>query len=167
MAVEMHGGTVAAFSEGHGKGSQFVVRLPLAAPAVSSAVVADVPAAKAPKRKILVVDDNRDAARSLAILLGIMGNETRTAHDGLEALELAPDFAPDLVMLDLGMPKLNGYETARRIREQPWGQVMQLVALTGWGQDEDKRKSYEAGFNSHIVKPIEPTALAKLLADIR
>ncbi len=114
-------------------------------------------------RRILVVDDNHDAAMSLAMMLEIMGNETQTAHDGLEALEIAESFAPDLVMLDIGMPKLNGYETARRIRQQPWGRGMKLVALTGWGQDEDRRKSEEAGFNSHMVKPIDPTALDQLL----
>jgi CheY-like chemotaxis protein len=96
-----------------------------------------------------------------------MGNEARTAHDGLEALDVAAAYKPDLILLDIGMPRLNGYETAKRIREQPWGLGVVLVALTGWGQEEDRRKSEEAGFDSHIVKPIDPAALEKLLANLQ
>jgi CheY-like chemotaxis protein len=95
-----------------------------------------------------------------------MGNETQTAHDGYEALDVAAAFRPDLVMLDIGMPRLSGYDTARRIREQPWGRGMVLVALTGWGQEEDRRKSKDAGFDSHLVKPIEPGAMERLLAGL-
>ena len=114
--------------------------------------------------RILVVDDNRDAAESLAMMLSLMGNESKTAYDGLEALEVAATFRPDLILLDIGMPKLNGYDTARQIRQQPWGKHAVLVALTGWGQDDDRRKSLDAGFDSHMVKPIELPALEKLLS---
>jgi CheY-like chemotaxis protein len=116
------------------------------------------------RRRVLVVDDNRDAAISLAVMLRLMGNESKTAHDGLEALEVAAAFRPDLILLDIGMPKLNGYDTARQIRQQPWGKHVTLVALTGWGQEEDRRKSREAGFDSHMVKPIQLPDLEKLLA---
>jgi CheY-like chemotaxis protein len=98
------------------------------------------------------------------MMLKLMGNETRTAHDGQEAIDVAAAFRPDLILLDIGMPRLNGYDTAKQIRQQSWGKTIVLVALTGWGQDEDRRKSDEAGFDSHMVKPIEPAALEKLLA---
>jgi CheY-like chemotaxis protein len=115
-------------------------------------------------RRILVVDDNRDSAESLAMLLKLTRNETHTAYDGLEAVEAAATFNPDVVLLDIGLPKLNGYEACRRIREQPWGKSMVLVALTGWGQEEDRQKSRDAGFDGHLVKPADPAALEKLLA---
>ena len=99
-------------------------------------------------RRILVVDDNRDSAESLAMLLKLTGNETHIAHDGLEAVEAAARFRPDVILLDIGLPKMNGYEAARRIREQPWGKNMVLVALTGWGQEEDRQKSKDAGFDA-------------------
>ena len=116
------------------------------------------------RRRILVVDDNRDAADSLAMLLRMMGNEVHTAHDGLEAVGAAAAFQPDVVLLDIGLPKLNGYEAARRIREQAGGSDMVLIALTGWGQEEDRRRSKEAGFDHHLTKPVEFAALQKLLA---
>ena len=100
------------------------------------------------------------------MLLKITGSETRLAHDGQEALETAETFRPEVVLLDIGLPKLNGYEAARRIREQPWGESMVLVALTGWGQDEDRQKSKDAGFNGHMVKPVDYAALMKLLAEL-
>jgi len=108
-----------------------------------------------------VVDDNGDSAESLAVLLQINGHETHTAHDGLEAVEAAEQLRPDVVLLDIGLPRLNGYDAARRIREQPWGMV--LVAVTGWGQEEDRHKSRDAGFDAHIVKPVDHGALMKLL----
>ena len=113
------------------------------------------------------MDDNRDAAKSLAIMLKLMGNETQTAHDGLEPSKSAATFRPDLVLLDIGMPKFNGYDTAQRIRQEPWGKNVVLVALTGWGQEEDKRRSLEAGFNFHMVKPVDPAALEKLLSGLQ
>ncbi len=111
-----------------------------------------------------MVDDNRDSAESLADLLQLTGNETHTARDGVEAVEAAATFRPDVVLLDIGLPKMNGYEAARKIREQPWGKGMVLVALTGWGQDDDRRKSKKAGFDGHLVKPVDLATLTKLLA---
>jgi PAS domain S-box-containing protein len=168
--VEMHGGTVEAHSDGPGKGCKFVVRLPVVLSLVqeSQRVTGDGDqAGRLGGRRILVVDDNRDAAESLAMMLHMMGNEVRTAHDGLEAVAAAEAFRPDVVLLDLGMPKLNGYAAARRIRQQPWGRDMALVALTGWGQDDDRRKSKEAGFDHHLVKPVEASALERLLAELQ
>jgi CheY-like chemotaxis protein len=112
-----------------------------------------------------VVDDNRESATSLAMLLGLTGNETKTAYDGVEAVKAAASFRPDVVLLDIGLPHLNGYDAARQIREQPWGKTTVLVALTGWGQEEDRRKSHEAGFNAHMVKPVDYEALMQLLAE--
>jgi len=117
--------------------------------------------------KILVVDDNRDSALSLAMMLSIMGHETRTAHDGESAVSTAESFRPEVVLLDIGLPKLNGYEVAQRIRENGWGTSIFLIAVTGWGQDEDRQRSTEVGLNVHMVKPVEPAALEKLLAELR
>jgi CheY-like chemotaxis protein len=118
-----------------------------------------------PRRfKILVVDDNPDSALSMAMMLSIMGHDTRTAHDGESAIVTAETFLPEVVLLDIGLPKLNGYEVAQRIREQAWGTSMFLIAVTGWGQDEDRQRSAEVGLNVHMVKPVEPAALEKLLA---
>jgi len=113
------------------------------------------------------VDDNRDAATSLSELLELGGHETHIAHDGLVAVQATQSFRPDVVLLDIGLPKLNGFEVARMIRQQPWGKDMMLVALTGWGQDEDRRTSSEAGFDTHLVKPADPVALTELLARMR
>ena len=166
--AEMHDGSIVAESAGHGAGSRFVVRLPLALSLHAEQRDEETKSVTAPaRRRILVVDDNKDAANSLALVLNIMGHESQIAHDGLEALEVAALFRPDLVLLDLGMPKLNGYDAARRIREQPWGKAMVLVALSGWGQDEDKRKSHEAGFDAHMVKPIDPAALDEFLDGLK
>ncbi len=164
--VAMHGGTVEAFSDGQGTGSEFIVRLPVVATPASVDGDSNGEARKpVPSRRILVVDDNRDAATSLAMMLQMMGHETRTAHDGLEALEIAAAFRPEIILLDIGMPRLNGYDAARHIREQAWGQSVLLVALTGWGQDEDRRRSREAGFDSHMTKPVDLAELEKLLAE--
>jgi CheY-like chemotaxis protein len=114
----------------------------------------------------LIVDDNRDSAMSLAMLLKIAGNETATAFDGLAAIELAETFLPDVVVLDIGLPRLSGHEVAKKLREQPWGAKIKLVAMTGWGQDEDRRKSTEAGFDFHLVKPVDYRALMKLLSEM-
>lgn len=165
--VEMHGGTVTAISDGLGHGSEFIVRLPVVdahrIEAERDGLAADTARTR---RKILVVDDNADAAESLAALLSIGGHETRMAHDGRAAVTAAEQFNPDVVFLDIGMPVLDGHEAAKMIRQQPWGQKMVLVALTGWGQSEDRRRSKDAGFNHHLVKPADPNALAKLLASI-
>jgi two-component system, chemotaxis family, CheB/CheR fusion protein len=164
--VEMHGGSVTASSEGPGQGSEFTVRLPM----LAGKALADQPGlpttderALTPRR-ILVVDDNTDSARLLAMLLKESGHETATAYDGLAALAVVETFRPDVVLLDVSLPKLDGHEVARRIRQQPWGKDMVLVALTGWGQDEDRRRSREAGFDEHMVKPVDEEALTRLLA---
>ena len=166
--VEQHGGSVEASSDGNGAGSEFVIRLPVAlAVAKERNASADDCSRSNARRRILVVDDNRDAAMSLAIMLKLMGNETKTAYDGLEALDVAAAFRPDMVMLDIGMPKLNGFDTAQRMRQHTWGKHTVLVALTGWGQEEDKRRSLEAGFNFHMVKPVDLAAIEKLLAGLQ
>src|SRR5262245_60573916 len=128
----------------------------------------NAPAAQSPKRsfRILVVDDNHDSALSLAMMLSIMGHETRTAHDGESAVATAESFLPEVVLLDIGLPKLNGYEVAQRIRQHSWGASMFLIAVTGWGQDEDRQRSSEVGLNVHMVKPVEPAALERLLAGL-
>jgi signal transduction histidine kinase/ActR/RegA family two-component response regulator len=165
--VELHGGTVEAHSDGLGRGSEFAIRLPISVetPKLLSPATASEPT-PAVRRRILIVDDNEDGAESLAILLRLDGHETQTSHDGVEAIEAAERFRPDAVLLDIGLPKLNGYEVCRRIREEPWGKDMVLVALTGWGQEEDRRRSREAGFNSHMVKPVNHDVLMKLLASL-
>jgi CheY-like chemotaxis protein len=120
-----------------------------------------------PRRfRILVVDDNHDSALSLAMMLSIMGHDTRTAHDGESAVETAESFLPEVMLLDIGLPKLNGYEVAQRIRQQAWGRSMFLIAVTGWGQEEDRQRSSEVGLNVHMVKPVEPAALEKILAEL-
>jgi len=113
--------------------------------------------------KVLVVDDNHDAALSLAMLVEMLGHEVRVAYDGVEALQAAGEFHPELVLLDIGMPRMDGYETCRRLREQPWGSRIRVVAVTGWGQEHDRRRSQEAGFDQHLVKPVAPTVIADIL----
>jgi CheY-like chemotaxis protein/two-component sensor histidine kinase len=167
--VEMHGGTVEAASPGPGLGSSFTVRLP-ALPERTAA--AGEPAEQRegdaePKQRILVVDDNQDAAASMALMLEFLGNETRSAHDGVEAVEMAEQFRPHVVLMDIGMPRLNGYEATRRIRERLWGRGIAIVALSGWGQETDRLKSSQAGCNGHLVKPIDLSELQKLLAELR
>ena len=183
--VELHGGSVEARSDGLGLGSEFVVRLPVVEvttrpevatrPATTPHAAAMPPArgtadprsaadpVSAVGRRVLIVDDNNDVAVSLATALRTKGHEVHVARDGVEALEAAARIRPDLVLLDIGLPRLNGYDTCRRIREQPWGRQLTLVAVTGWGQDTDRRLSKEAGFDDHMVKPVDDTALGKLL----
>jgi PAS domain S-box-containing protein len=168
--VEMHGGTVEARSEGVGRGSEFTVRLPILCEQPSlpqSRNSCGDGGTKAPGRRILVVDDNRDSADSLAMLLGLSGHEVHTAYDGLEGIESAERVRPEVVLLDIGMPRLNGYDACRRIREQPWGKDVLLIAMTGWGQDEDRRRTVEAGFDAHLVKPVDPQTLMRLLTELR
>jgi len=165
--VEMHGGAVEARSAGLGQGSEFVVRLPTVAEAPKPGPRPTKGATARPvRRRVLIVDDNQDGAESLAVLLQLGGHETHTAHDGQQAIEDAERLRPDIVLLDIGLPRLNGYEVCRRIREQPWGKELSMVAVTGWGQQEDRRRSQEAGFDTHIVKPVEPEALMDLLASL-
>lgn len=118
-------------------------------------------------RRVLVVDDNRDAATSLAMLLELAGAQTEIAHDGVSAIEAAAAFRPDAVLLDIGLPGLDGYEVARRLRDDPAGKHMMLVAITGWGESEDRERSARAGFDAHMVKPVDHAALMRLLADAR
>jgi PAS domain S-box-containing protein len=165
--IEMQGGTVQAKSEGPGKGSEFELRLPASQPAERSQTEPQPPkeTPNQPGCRILVVDDNRDAAESLSMLLRRLGHEVHTAHDGLEGVEAAAEFRPDVVLMDIGLPKLNGYEAASRVREGPGGAELLLIALTGWGQEGDRRRSQAAGFDYHMTKPVEFKALQKLLAD--
>jgi two-component system CheB/CheR fusion protein len=164
--VEMHGGTLEVSSQGIGKGFEAVVRLPgLIEPTAPPNVAADSGTGAAPvSRKVLIADDNADAAKALAVLLRLAGHEVQWAADGQEAVETAARFAPDVAILDLAMPRLNGYDLARRFRSEPWGRNMLLIALTGWAQDEDRLKTKEAGFDNHLVKPASPTALLELLS---
>ena len=167
--VEMHGGRIEARSDGPGQGSEFVVRLPVdvAASKPQKSDGGEEPTACKSSLRILIVDDNKDGADSLAMMLKIMGNETHTAYDGQEGVEVAERLRPDVILCDIGLPKLNGYESCRRIREQPWGKGVILIAITGWGQDDDRRRSHEAGFDHHMVKPVEPQGLMKMLAGLQ
>jgi signal transduction histidine kinase len=158
--IDMHGGEVTAHSDGVGHGSVFEIRLPLvAAPAPRQAIV---DAASRNHRRVLVVDDNRDAADSLSMLLQVQGHEVQTAYDGEQALQMAPQFDADLVLLDIGLPQMNGFEVARRLRSRGIG--ARLVALSGYGQPEDLRRSREAGFDAHLVKPVDFARVAQVLA---
>jgi signal transduction histidine kinase/integral membrane sensor domain MASE1/ActR/RegA family two-component response regulator len=167
--VEMHGGTIEAHSEGNGRGSEFRVRLP-----AHFASPAPKPRPPGPARaralgnhyRILVVDDNKDSAESLSLLLSTLGSDVRQAYDGQEAIEAAEAFRPEIILLDIGMPVMNGYEAARGIRSREWGSDVVLVALTGWGQEEDRRRSTEAGFDWHLTKPVDVSALKKLLDEL-
>jgi PAS domain S-box-containing protein len=166
--TEAHGGTVEVRSDGIGQGSSFVVRLPIAQGVrVHETKAAEDGTAHGPKGRILVVDDNRDGASSLAMLLTLMGHDTRTAHDGIEGVELAEAFRPDLIVLDIGLPKLNGLDACRRIREKAWAKDVVIVAATGWGQEEDRRRSEEAGCDHHLVKPVDAAELGRLLARVK
>jgi PAS domain S-box-containing protein len=165
--VEMHGGSIEAFSEGLRKGSQFTVHLPMivAAPQHNPTVEQKIEIDGA-RRRILIADDNPDVAESFEVMLQMFGHDVRTAFDGMEALERAEEFRPDVIVLDVGMPKLDGYETARRIRQQPWGQDVVLIAVTGWGNEKDKNQSAEAGFDIHLVKPVDADTILKSLNTI-
>lgn len=166
--VEMHGGTIAAASEGEGKGSTFTVTLPiLGEPPTSDVHKPDNRLGLVgPQRRVLIVDDNRDGADSLALLLGLMNNEVRIAQDGIEAVEQAEAFRPDVILMDVGMPRLNGLDSTRQIRAQHWGRDMTIIALTGWGQEGDKEESRAAGCNGHLVKPVSLPDLQKLLREL-
>jgi PAS domain S-box-containing protein len=167
--VEMHGGSVAAASDGPGCGSTFTVRLPVlkARPELPSVKGSELTAnGSGPRRRILVVDDNRDSAETMAALLGMLGNDVVMAHDGIEAVEAAERVRPEVVLMDVGMPRLNGYEATRRIREQPWGSEVAIIALTGWGQDADRAQSRAAGCDGHLVKPVSLPDLQSLLAEL-
>jgi CheY-like chemotaxis protein len=164
----LHGGSIEARSDGPGRGSEFIVRLPAAAdiaPATEHAAPAEL--AEIAARRVLIADDNVDAAESMAILVELMGSEPKVVHNGLDALAEAERFRPDLVILDIGMPGLNGYEACERIRQMPWGRGMVVVALTGWGQGRDRQRAHEAGFDGHLVKPVDPDAIKSLIATLK
>lgn len=164
--VQLHGGTVSAYSAGAGQGSQFTIKLPLAqaqkVPAVEPRDTSPTPSRS--RCRVLVVDDNVDSVDSLAMLLRMMGHEVETASDGASGLDKAVAFKPDVAILDIGLPKVNGYELAKQIREQQWSKDVILVALTGWGQEQHRRRSEESGFNHHLTKPVEFDVLQDILA---
>jgi CheY-like chemotaxis protein len=165
--VAMHGGTVEATSEGPGRGSEFVLRLPLlpAQPRAAEAASQHVQQGRRTALRVLVVDDNPDAAQSLALFLKAEGHEVRTATDGPSALAVAKQYRPELILLDIGLPGMDGYEVARRLRQQEEARNVKLVAVTGYGQEEDRRQAREAGFDAHLIKPTELTDLQRLLAE--
>ncbi len=165
--VSMHNGSIVAESDGPGLGSRFIIRLPIMEGiAGPHSLEASKSSVRVTRRRVLVVDDNIDGACSLATMLQLMGSEVQIAHDGLQAISVAESFRPDVILMDIGMPQLNGYDACRRIREKDWASDIFIVAQTGWGNDDDKIKSYEAGFNLHMVKPIDPSSLQKVLDEL-
>jgi CheY-like chemotaxis protein len=164
--VALHGGTISAVSAGEGQGSVFTVTLPLAQGPRRSSPAPLHDHVHSSALKILVVDDNHDAADGLALMLKLMGHAALVAYDGPEALATAEREAPDAILLDIGLPTMNGYEVARHIREQPWGRQVKLVAQTGWGKEQDKLQAAEAGFDHHFIKPLDATQLGRLLTEI-
>jgi CheY-like chemotaxis protein len=160
--LALHGGTITAQSDGPGTGSTFTITLPVshAAPAVSSPHV-DAPMMNG---RVVIVDDNQDAARTMAMLVEKLGGSARTAYDAESGISAVRAFRPDIVLLDIGMPGMDGYEACRRIRQQPSERPVIVVAVTGWGQDQDKQRALDAGFDAHLTKPVDPAALAQLLA---
>ncbi len=166
--VEMHGGTVNVKSEGLNKGSEFVVRLPASSESAEPTIT-ELPVLEttdASPRRILIVDDNEDSALTLSMLFEITGDETQTVYDGRAAVQTAETFRPDVALLDIGLPELNGYEAAQQIRQSTWGKDIILIALTGWSQEEDRQKSSAAGFDAHMVKPIDHDELQHLLDEL-
>jgi signal transduction histidine kinase/CheY-like chemotaxis protein len=163
--VELHGGRVSVHSEGPGRGSEFVVWVPVLKDATQTIdwETKSTPG-EAQSRRILVTDDNQDAARSLALLLKYGGHVVETAFDGAEAIQKAEAWRPDIMLLDLGMPEMNGYDVCRSIRERSWGKAIRIVALTGWGQDRDRQNTREAGFDAHLVKPVDVRLLGQVLS---
>ena len=164
--TEMHGGTVTAHSDGAGRGSTFSVRLPVMVTQIAGLVHPKRDTGTIPRvasQRILVADDNRDAAEALSLQLQLAGHDVRTAHDGIEALTVAKTFDPEIVLLDLGMPKMDGYEVARQLRLQPRSRRVTLIALTGWGQQQDRDRTAEAGFDAHLVKPVAEAQLFRAL----
>jgi len=165
--TEMHGGSIEAHSAGEGQGSEFIVRLPvLTSEEVAAQTGPDVASQSQPQRRVLVVDDNLDSADSLAMLMRLTGNKTYMAHDGVEAVEAVEKYRPEVVLLDIGLPGMDGHEVCRRVREQPWGKDIVVIALTGWGQEDDRRRSEEAGFDGHLVKPVDYDKLLELLESL-
>jgi CheY-like chemotaxis protein len=166
--VQMQGGEVAVHSEGVGRGSEFVIRLPLSSSATSTAGAAPLASVSIlPRQRVLVVDDNQDAATSLGLLLKLLGAEIKVVHDGHAALAALASYKPAVVLLDIGMPGMDGYEVARRIRQQPGGREVLLIALTGWGQEDDRRRTAEAGFDHHLLKPADMSSLKTIFTSLQ
>ena len=165
--TELHAGTIEAHSAGLGHGSEFILRLPLSLLHAAESPRAADPTPPPARLRILIADDNRDAADSLSMLLELAGHEVGVAHQGRAALSLAQAFRPDVALLDIGMPDLSGYEVAQQLRREPWGQGIQLIALTGWGQEKDRQQALQAGFNQHLTKPIDPDQLEALISSRR
>ena len=165
--VELHGGTITAQSAGPGWGSEFIVRLPIL---TNRFVVLDTSAPTQPiqgsAQRILLVDDNRDSVESLALLLTLAGYEAKTAHDGFAAIEQAESYRPDVILLDIGLPRMSGYEVCRTIRAAPWGRDMVVIALTGWGKEDGRHRTADAGFTEHLVKPVDFATLMTVLARV-
>jgi CheY-like chemotaxis protein len=163
--VELHGGTVCARSGGLGRGAEFTVRLPVVS---HTRPVKPTPAARprTTARRILVVEDHADGRESLATSLALHGHQVVAAATGHEGVEAAVSFVPDVVLLDIGLPDIDGYEVAKRLRAEPWGRDVVLIAATGWGQERDRRRSAEAGFDAHLVKPVEPAKLLQVLESL-
>lgn len=161
--AELHGGKVTVRSDGLGKGSEFLISLPRDTVSRVPAISSSPSPTQTSRRRILIADDNQDAMETLKLLLEMDGHEIHTASNGEAALALADQVIPEVMLLDLGMPGLSGFELATRVRERPWGNQVTLIAITGWGQAEDRRRSHEAGFNHHLTKPIEFSALQHLL----
>ena len=161
--IEMHGGTITAHSDGPGKGSAFVITMPVCQadatrPTPSANEVSHVAS------RVVIIDDNQDAAHTMSMLVEQMGGSARMAHDAVSGIAAVQQFRPDIVFLDIGMPSIDGYETCRRIRRQPTDRHIVIVAVTGWGQSQDKQRALDAGFDAHLTKPVDPTALARVLA---
>jgi CheY-like chemotaxis protein len=165
--VELHGGTITAESGGLGKGSTFTVRLPLLVGAHVPETARPAPASPTvPHRRILIADDVRDNADTLAMLLRALNHTVEVAYDGAEAVTLAERFRPEVGLFDLAMPMMNGFEACRQIRKQPWGKSIYMIAQTGWGQEEDRMRAREVGFDHHLLKPVESAELLDLLANL-
>jgi CheY-like chemotaxis protein len=164
--VKLHDGSIEARSEGNGRGAEFIVSLPLSSNEAESTQSNGGGLMATPSRRVLIVDDSRDNAETMAVLLRMSGHDVELAFDGEQALEVAERFRPELVLLDLGMPRIDGLETCRRLRARAWAKDIMIVALTGLGQREDRRRTAEAGFNDHLLKPVGYAVLQRLLHDL-
>tara|TARA_R110001606_G_scaffold263789_1_gene412420 strand:- start:106 stop:1005 length:900 start_codon:yes stop_codon:yes gene_type:complete len=165
--VTLHGGTIVAHSEGNDKGSEFIVRLPISnSPAEITSVINKTIPLVIKQKRILVIEDNVDAAESLAMLLEMKGHTTRKAYNGKSGIKIAEEFNPEVILLDIGLPDIDGYQVAEQIRQQAWGKKIFLIAVTGWGQDKDKEFAKYSGFNQHMTKPIDFQKLNSLLQQI-
>jgi CheY-like chemotaxis protein len=165
--VDLHGGTITAESGGPGRGSRFTIRMPLASPIAARPAASPARSAERITKRVVIIDDNEDSAASLAMLVEELGGSVRTASDGARGLETVAEFQPDVVLLDVGMPGMDGYETCRRLRKQSSTGQLFVVAITGWGQEQDKQRAFEAGFDAHLTKPPDPAVLERLLATVR